>query len=432
MSRCSWGRSGRVVGTASSLLLVLFAACSDDVTVGDEITPDAGQPDAPPTVDADQVEVDAGKRGDASPDGDAGDEPRCGLDGFCLVESPSSTSPAGQPVNLNDVWLDPDGKAWAVGYRVGGAPLIAVFDGTKWKEAWTGPASLSSIWGLGREEIWAAGTSHVVHGVFRNGAFEWTILPLPPSSYVSKIWAGKPNEAWVVGYSGIQRWTGTEWVMSLPRGTDWAQYWEFGTIWGTETGEAWATVSHAVYDYSEEYNVPTWYIAYRPAGGAPDASDGGDGNPDPLIAESQDGWRTVAGTRLGVQDGSYALGTYSGGVHQVTGRIGYSAGPALTRSRLEGGRVVFEPMAPALDSAGTPIVSAVGFYDLWAGPNEVWALGQFGIYHYDGTSWSFAKTAIDGMPLIALGRPTGIFADSKHVFVVGNNIALRREQQVKP
>ena len=432
MSGRSWGRSGRVVGV-SGCLLVVFAACSDDAIVGDVTTPDAGEPDSAVVDAAVDVDAEAGKTGDAAPDGDAGDEPKCGPDDFCLVESPSSASPAGEAVSLYDVWLNPDGKAWAVGFRAGGGGLITVFDGKEWKDAWIGPVgSLMSIAGVGREEIWAASSSHAVHGVFRNGAYEWTALPFPPNAYVSRIWAGKPNEAWVAGYTGILRWTGSEWVTSLPRGTAWDRYWQVGTVWGTETGEAWATVSYAVYDYAEEYNVPTWYIAYRPVGGAPDAGDGEDSNPVPLIAESTDGWRTVAGTGLGPQDGSYTLGTYSGGVHRITGRIGYSAGPSLTRSKIEGGRVVFEPMAPALDSTGKPLSSVPnGFSDIWAGPNEAFALGQFGVYHFDGTSWSFLRTSIGEMPLLALGRPTGIAFDSKQVFVVGNNIALRRDQ-VKP
>lgn len=438
MSGRSWIRSGRAVGVAGGLLLVLFAACSDDVTVG-EVTPDAGGPDASPVDDA--AVDDAGAIRDAADDRDAGAEARCGLDGFCLIEGPSSKSPAGQPVTLNDVWLDPDGRAWAVGFRAGVGALVTVFDGKEWTDVWTGPANLSSIWGVGRQEIWAAGQDLALHGVAANGTWEWTAVPLPANSRVHKIWAQGPNEAWACGFSGVLHWTGSEWVRSFAARAVGVDKWDCGTVWGTETGEVWATISHGVYDYADEYYRTTMYLARRPPGGAPDVGDAGDADAgeagdagalddDELDPASTDGWRIVAGTRLSQELGTYGQGAYAGGgVHRIVGSLGSRIG--AMHSKLEAGRVVFGPFAEALDGAGKSL-PGVGLYDLWAGPNEAWALGQLGVYRYDGASWSYAKTAIDGMPLIALGRPNGIFADSKQVIVVGNNIVLRREEKVKP
>lgn len=424
MSNRSLGLSRPVLGVAAYLLFCGFVACSDDEPAEAIATADGGGPDSPAPV-----EVDAAVPPivDASDERDADVAPRCGADGFCLTVSPSSSSPAGQAVSLYDVWIDPDGRPWAVGYRADGMGVIAIYDGTTWKAEWTGRASLTAIAGVGRDEIWASGTTTALHGVRRNGTFEWTTVPFPDQARVSSVWAAGPNDAWACGSAGILHWTGSAWTASLSRGTSFYEYTTCSDIWGTDTGELWASMQHAKYDADEEYHIPSGYIARRPPGGAGDAGggDAGDaGSAEQIDPSSTDGWLILTATRS--REASYGSGFYAGaGVHRVVGLLGGRM--AAMHSKLEGGNVVFGPFANVVDSKGA-LISGSYMRQIWGTPTEAWGVGPMGVYRFDGQSWALARTAIDGVPLAALGQPSGIFGDPTQIFVVGNNLALRRPQ----
>ena len=434
-------RAQRALGSTGLMLLALFAACSDDEVIGNVGAPDGGVvPDGAPPAPV----PDAGASSDASDgdDADGGPALQCGEDGFCMTTPPSSTSPAGQAVTLNDVWIDPDGKAWAVGHRADGFSLVLVFEASTWKVVYTGRlGSLTSISGVGRDEIWAAAGDRSLHGVTTNGTWEWTVTTFPPSAYVSSIWASTSGDAWACGYLGILHFEDGAWSVSLSRGTAWDRNWTCSDVWGTDTGEVWAAMAYSFYDYEWEAYRSTYYLGRRFPGaevdaGAADAGDddGGDAGaiPDDGLGEldpaSEDGWRIVPGTSS--EENAYGTGFYVGnGVHWVLGRTMSTGHIGAMRSKLEDGKIVFDAFTEAVNAAGSPLVGQY-IQKFWATANEIWGVGSFGVYHYDGQSWALARTAIDGMPLLALGQPNGIAGDANQIVVVGTNIALRRE--VKP
>jgi hypothetical protein len=421
------GRARHAVGIAASVFFAVFVACSDeDVNIGDVGGTDAGPDTAtPPLPETDSGPVvDAGSS-DAPSDADP-NAPECGLDGFCLTVSPSTSSPAGQGVTLNDVWIDPDGLTYAVGMRHDGSKgVILAYDGTTWTTVWAGVGNFSLLWGISRDEIWAAGGDNALHGVRQNGTWTWTPRPLPSQSSITGIWARSPNDAWACGGGGIYHWDGTAWLRSLTRVQWWAPNTTCGDIWGTETGELWASMAYTFYDPIDDYDKVEYHISRR----LPDGSgvgDAGDGDEvDEPASATTDGWRIQTATRT--LDGSYTRGSYAGGgVHRVVGNIGGRL--AAMHTKLENGKTVFGPFETAKDSAGK-LVSGSFISSFWATPTGAWGIGTFGVYRYDGTNWALSRTAIDGVPLIAIGQPNGIFGDATQVVVVGNNIALRQVKQ---
>ena len=111
----------------------------------------------------------------------------------------------------NDIWA------------VGGAGLVAHFDGRAWSQRPTGyQADLNAVWGAAPNDVWAVGESGAV---FHWNGSAWQVTRLGEHNWVS-IGGCAANDVWMVGQSEdedeaptLMHWNGSAWSgerLSIP------------------------------------------------------------------------------------------------------------------------------------------------------------------------------------------------------------------------
>jgi hypothetical protein len=145
--------------------------------------------------------------------------------GVVRLNGPSGTPLAlGAPLsstNLSDVWGSGPDDVWVVGGNPNG-PLgeggsILHWDGSSWSVP---PVSfaiaiyyapfLTTIWGSGRDDVWAAGGGWLLHW---DGA-TWSRVQIPGVAMITRVWGSRPNDVWAVGFDSVMHWNGIAWTLT--------------------------------------------------------------------------------------------------------------------------------------------------------------------------------------------------------------------------
>jgi hypothetical protein len=162
---------------------------------------------------------------------------------------------------LRGIWGSGPNDVWAGGWSFSGAGGLdwdysAFFhwDGTAWSvsnaptDAYPVSASttISSIWGLGSNEVWVgggrgSGAREELGFVDRWNGMGWSSSLSPSSSIappggVNGLWGSGPNDMWAVGGGGtIVHWNGSAWSTSSSGTAD-----TLVALWGTGPCDVWA------------------------------------------------------------------------------------------------------------------------------------------------------------------------------------------------
>jgi hypothetical protein len=109
--------------------------------------------------------------------------------------------------SLRGVWGSGPGSVWVAPYQ---GP-IQHWNGSTWDTASvTTPDALLGMAGTGPSDVWAVGLRG---GVFHYDGATWS--PTPTAGWSTQVfwaaWANAPNDVWVAGGSGVERWNGTAW-----------------------------------------------------------------------------------------------------------------------------------------------------------------------------------------------------------------------------
>jgi hypothetical protein len=351
----------------------------------------------------------------------------------------SWTDPLPQGNDLNGVWGVGSADVWAVGAN----GTVVHWNGSEWST--TGAASnsgttsyLQDVWGSGSNDVWAVGSAGTV--VRWNGS-GWVVSTIDARSTLSGVWGSGPNDVWAVGYFGgdafeagaygtLAHWNGIAWSTSTVP-TDGgipvdASLHGFHGVWGSGPGDVWVVGDRGA-------------IEHWDGGGWTDTGFGADsGVQDSLLSVWGSGpgdvWAVGGGTFAHWNGTSWAQvappvsahfdrvwGTGSsdvwaagpGGVlaHWNGSAWSTSAVPGATLSTFRGvwgnsaGDVWTVGAAGAIarwnGSAWSLITSQVAapVGAVWGtGPSDVWAVGNGAILHWDGSMWTAAPPAVDGLP----------------------------------
>lgn len=335
-----------------------------------------------PTADAADASVDA--------DTDAG---VCSADGWCRVSLPHDE------LDLQALWAFAANDAWAVG-----SSGMVHWNGTTWSMV-DAPdvelAGLTSLWSSGPNDLWgvARNQRRLVHGSRTSPAasFAWTQTVYDDGPTFTTIKGCGSHDLWVLGNgnfgnvflhavvsdasdadAGAPTWT------TVPIGYD---YFYASSFAVTESNELWATgfTSAAVVIHASrsEPDGDTWVwdqdldttgrpYAYFIGLWAPSAND------------------------------IWAIGTPGWNYHRAP----------------EGDGTTWKPIE---NNANLNAASVWG-----SSANDVWTVGESGaVRHWDGTSWSLSRLAINGVPNYRnLTSVHGSAADD--VWAVGPGMALHR------
>jgi hypothetical protein len=318
-----------------------------------------------------------------------------------------TSTPVEAPSGINDVWVDHEGEAWAVGtggaacrfdgaswacgnagtssdlyavfgfsdsdvWAVGASGVTAHWDGDAWTAGTTGSSeALVALWGAAANDLWAAGDWG--GGTIYHYTGTWEALTVPGATQVLDIYGFGTGDVWAVGYSGaIAHWTGTAW-----EDVESNVYEQLNSVWGADKDDVWAvgdsgTVVHWTGSgWAEDTSVTDWYTQ----------AVGGTAADDMWIVceygtmyrNTGSGWSSVTNSltenAIGLHD---VFGTAEGALWVVdtTGRMHSRDGERWTRHGLQTDE----------DAVVTDVAAA--------GADDVWATLQEGVLlHWDGASW---------------------------------------------
>ena len=359
--KLSLRRLGLVV-VGCVMLDVSFASCAD--------TEDATNEPAPGEI----IGADAAEAGDASDAADACADaaaclppvPPCSEVEWCGVDTPLDSR-----IALSAVWGSGKNDVWASGT----SGHVIHWDGTTWSAA---PAptdqSLYAIWGSGPSDVWTASSPNVVfHSTgFTGGAATWTaessiphILRSGPfgggnqGPILKAIWGSSPTDIWLGGQALItpdfEFVSAYQSAFAKDGGVAWTPSYagslDVNGIWGTGPKDVWV--------------VGSSFVVHS------DGSLSDAGDPDmplvwttydvPSIAPLYAVWGSGPGD-------VWAVGDHGTIVHFTSAVGGWRAVASPTLANLRG---------------------------LWgSGASDIWAVGDSGtLLHYDGTAWRAATGA---------------------------------------
>jgi hypothetical protein len=391
-------RSWRIGLVAASLLsLIACAASTDDGDVppvvdadGDGggssepiIAPDGGVPSSQPDADA----------GDAALDGDSAAVEPCSVDNWCHVAVPPDQT-------LRDVWGDGAGTVWSVSEQ----GSILRWNGAQWTISHTVTGALYAIWGSSPTDIWVGGENGLFHGQGPNSSsVVWTAVATPATLPVLSMWGSSGPDVWAVAgksqtntqpfvYEGqVLHYTGPAagWVLDPIS----SQRAAFSRVWGAGSSDVWIGGDMSA----------SKALVLR---GAPDGDGGTAWTEEKLSLRRMTGGAAIA------RDSVLILGNDL-----------YTLGTFFTGATANGG--------DTFDWVVSDYATGWTYFDAWGpAPNDIWLAGAYGrLHHWDGSSWSIARTAVSKFPIAnALHAIWGSGTDD--VWVVGDNIALHKRAPV--
>ena len=215
-------------------------------------------------------------------------------------------------------------------------------------DVWTTDVAREDIRGVfavAPNDAWMTTSQHVQHW---DGA-TWTNVPLnfDTSSLLGPVWASGADDVWVTA-NRLMRWNGTVWTdMAIP-----AAY-AFPTVVGRGPNDVWAWTTQQT----------TQQIAHW------DGSSWSDRSPlhDPLTS-----WIGIQALWLASADDVWLAGYGPSGV---------------LVEHWNGARWELSPVTTTITS----------FTGMWgSSPTDIWLLGNRGMMHYDGISWTLADPTLKG------------------------------------
>ncbi|MBI5067337.1 MAG: hypothetical protein HZB56_03785 [Deltaproteobacteria bacterium] len=307
-------------------------------------------------------------------------EVSCSADGWCW-ESPT---PSGNQVNA--IWGTGPDDVWAVGD--GG--MLLHFDGTAWTAVDSGVRSqLLSVWGSGPQDVWAVGQSAILH--WDGTRMQRLTLQTPQYDWIdgaTAVWGSGRDDVYFFSTGRLYHWNGSTFEKPLSG--------EYRGLAGTGPRDVWVLARPRLVYQGERnvllhWNGTSWVEELQPEGGTWGCERMGLAAPgevwlwncrDPSDAPSQRVWRRVQG------GWTFALpaGT-AANLKQVVSDG--SSGWALAGTkdsvvqRLEGTGWV-----EVLRSEGSRLNT------LWAGSRRSLWVGGSALRHWDGATWSSARSRL--------------------------------------
>jgi len=380
---------GAVIAIACGAPLVI-ASCADS-TSGDSLPFDAGAP----TVD--QGTPDGADSGALEDGGCEAGDPRCAPTSVSCEETDfCPVNGAVDPrVALTSIWGSGKDDVWAAG----SLGMVVHWDGAAWKPyPITTTYTLFGLWGSGRDDLWAASAVDATFHGTRNvdGSVSWSKLPPLPAPISNDLF---PAVAAVWGMSNDDVWIGGGDKMGFP----------FPRVWRAKPdgdgGITWTTLAPCA-------STPTDCPGLRAIWAR---------GPEEIWLVGDRG-RTYRGAIMEDADVPFVL-TESQTNASLRAVWGPSEGPVWA----VGDDGVIRTIS-SNDSAWTIVPSPTTFAlrGIWgSSATDVWAVGAYGtILHFDGKSWTAASAAFAAGPKPTLYGVWG--SDAGDVWIVGEGIVLRR------
>lgn len=406
----------------TALALCVFACSDGTVETTDDDADAADRPALDGGHDASRSEEDAGVV-DASPDAanevDAAPARTCTDEGWCHIPVPGRQT-------LNAVWGDGQGTAWAVSLE----GQILRWDGAAWTRSYylpvsSGAPALHAIWGSGPTDIWVGGDRLLLHGTGASPeTLTWSKVELPSpvkvtadKQVVHSIWGAGASTIWAVA-GGRSRESGSpaaDLLRYVPPQGGTAGRWEIDS----------------------SFNPPSGFSFYKVFGTGPDDvwAAGVRSNRLHVFRRSSE----ADGTTTWVQydDATARVCTHS----QANSGTAFAIAPSTFY--LFGSNVAYCSIAPSGEDDGTITwknelfpsreIATGAQRGRWAktnggwaaAPDDVWVVGDVGrIYHWDGSAWRAAGTALS-YPVVE--NLNGIWGSSPNdIWVVGQGISLHK------
>lgn len=383
---------GALAGAPLSALLFV-SSCADEgtsATLGDDGGFVVPEHDA---AEATSADADAGV--DASCEaGDIGcttEDTPCDRTEWC----PYKTGADGRYA-LTSIWGSGRNDVWAVG----AAGSVIHWNGTDWQNLSVGSTyTLFGVGGSSGTDVWAVSTPSVVYhgGLASDGGAAWTAMPAlsPNYSYdplpaLTSVWATSADDVWIGGGDKINFPVAVKLWHKIPD-PDGGVAWEpIGTcqyndcavirgIWSSGPNDVWA-----VGDRGKTYHTTN---------------------------VSPDGVEPTVFTQVESQSSARLRGVWGTGAANV-----WAVGERGTIRHRGAGNGPWEIVA----SPSQEELRAV-----WgSSADDVWAVGDSGtILHYDGAGWTLSTVTL---PLGPKPNLYGIWGSSKDdVWIVGEGIVLR-------
>jgi hypothetical protein len=401
----------------------------------------------PPTSEVDSGAPDAPLEAEVSPQ-------KCTESGWCYTTLPAEDSYdasamlpiiVGPKFALRSVWVAPDNRAWAVT----NAGHVLQWDGTSWRVAALLSASLQTVWGSSATDIWVAGEQ----GVIFRGTVSGTDITFQRVSIGTNLTIGK-----IVGRSADDVWAiadGQSGQTNLNR-----VYHFTAATAGQTPAFVTMTVPSSFTHTSARLRVQAlwltddglWVAGYETTSRGPIAN----GFQNQIVAIKWNG----PGDAGPAWDHVPLLQSYS---DPVASGIASRDGVQLVVVRGPGNeaRVVRVATDEALlDANGLPPdplfpdagITQQGDYAwtnelahqfgapkaIWAtGRNDVWLVGLSGVIrHYDGTAWNLVPLSLSSVTPLLRDlydiQPGPVVGTERDLWVVGDDVALRRKVKVLP
>lgn len=316
---------------------------------------------------------------------------------------------------LTSVWGSGPNDVWAAGS--GGT--IVHWDGTSWTETPSGiPETLNAIWGTGPNDIYAVSTrSRIIHSTgFHDGSAQWSLSADAPvweglPHRMRTVWGPSPSEVWVAGdfinieqdgviYSNFDRWRKVE----FDGGIGWEGVAATGALTYLDDFHVQATM-RSIWGTGPS---DIWVLADL-GGYLGPFGPGAQGGKTFHFAPGEDGGAQWA--EVGTQMTSGLKSIWGSGPNDV-----WAVGA-------RGAIRHFGPGSRIWDIVETPTIADL--FAVWArASDDAWVVGEGGtILHFDGTSWTPSSTALVDRKLPNLYGVWGSGSDD--VWAVGDGVVLR-------
>jgi hypothetical protein len=291
------------------------------------------------------------------------------------VVSPTEIYLAGDSANVDRAFFRFNGTSWSEVGRLRSTQQV----GRPWADPRGGayfPSALGRV-----EKVAAAAVSAV------------SVVSYQPS--LRDVVVTSPSSAFVVGAGAfLARWDGIRWSVDAPP-AGMPSVREFRSVWSDGAKNAWAAGGNSAV---VRYDGAGWSAvsdATRPVA-ATDSYNG-------VWGSGSDVWVVGDNTILHCRPTPSCTNESSGGTGALNGVWGTS--PANVFAVGAGGRI-----ARYNGTSWTQMTSpgnATLYRVAGSGPNDVWAIGDSALFHFDGTQWTNAANAAAGGDLRSLLQRAG-------------------------